>query len=118
MFILIYVLALALGFAVSIMLAWQLYLISSGETAVENYDNDRYTKVAKQRGTEFINSFDLGRRKNLTLFFNIGPSGYPLWTLFVPVRLPPYTDGWSWARRPGMSQHLGINAEDELTDED
>lgn len=70
-FILIYVVAIALDLAVFIMLSWQLYLISSGyvmlerltsrhpividellrRTTVENYDHDRYQKLAKQRGT-------------------------------------------------------------------
>jgi len=117
-YITLYVLALALGFSVGIMLAWQLHLISIGETSVESHDNARYVKVAKQRGTEFVNSFDLGWKKNFTLFFNIGPSGYSLWVLFLPLRCPPYTDGWSWARRPGMTRHSGINDDDELTDED
>jgi len=117
-YIIEYVLAFALGLSVGVMLAWQLHLISGGETSVESHDNARYVKVASQRGTEFVNSFDLGWKKNLVLFFNIGRSGYSSWTLFLPVRCSPYTDGWSWARRPGMSRHSGINDEDELTDED
>lgn len=117
-FVLVYILAVALAFAVGVMLLWQLYLISRGETTVENYDNARYVEVAKRRGTEFINCYDLGYPKNLALFFNIGPQGYTPWTLILPVRCMPYTDGWSWARRPGMVRHQGVDTDDELTDDE
>ena len=43
---LIYILSLALSFAVSIMLAWHLYLISRGESTVENYDFARYREMS------------------------------------------------------------------------
>ncbi|KAF9510519.1 hypothetical protein BS47DRAFT_64846 [Hydnum rufescens UP504] len=119
-YIIEYVLAFALGLSVGVMLAWQLHLISGGETSVESHDNARYVKVASQRGTEFVNSFDLGWKKTWCCFLiSVGQdSEYSSWTLFLPVRCSPYTDGWSWARRPGMSRHSGINDEDELTDED
>ncbi|KAF8332380.1 zf-DHHC-domain-containing protein [Cantharellus anzutake] len=117
-FMLVYILAVALGFAVGVMLFWQLRLVYRGETAVENHDNARYTGIAKKRGNEFINSFDLGLTRNFLMFFNIGPQGYSAWTLIVPARCMPYTDGWSWARRPGMDRHQGIEAEDELTDDE
>jgi len=74
-YIIEYVLAFALGLSLGVMLAWQLHFISVGETSVESHDNPRYVKVASQRGTEFVNSFDLGWKKNLVLFFNIGRSG-------------------------------------------
>lgn len=115
-YVLIYVMALALGFAVSIMLFWHLYLVSSAESTVENYDFARYREVAKTRGTEFVNSYDLGRMKNLTLFFNLGPSGYPLYTLLLPLRCAPCSDGVSWTRRPGYTKHSGIGEGDEMTD--
>jgi palmitoyltransferase len=30
----------------------------------------------------------------------------------------PYTDGRSWARRPGYESHRGVEQGEELTDED
>ena len=30
----------------------------------------------------------------------------------------PYTDGRSWARKPGLNSHAGIRPGDELTDDD
>ena len=44
---------------------------------------------------------------------------YSSWlTLFLPLRLNPYTDGYAWARKDGYDKHLGILKGEELTDED
>lgn len=50
-YVLIYVLSLALGFAVGIMLMWHLYLISRAESTVENHDHTRYEQISSSRGT-------------------------------------------------------------------
>ena len=42
----------------------------------------------------------------------------PYYTLFFPFRVPPYTDGRSWARREGYDRHKGIRPGEELTDEE
>jgi hypothetical protein len=42
----------------------------------------------------------------------------PLYTLFLPFRVPPYTDGRSWARRQGYTQHHGVQQGEELTDDE
>ena len=42
----------------------------------------------------------------------------PYYTLLLPLRIEPYTDGRSWARRPGFDRHLGLRPGEELTDED
>jgi palmitoyltransferase len=42
----------------------------------------------------------------------------PIYTLFLPLRVPPYTDGRSWARRAGMERHHGVDLGEELTDEE
>ena len=59
-FILTYILAVALGLAVTVMLTWHLYLVSTGQTSVENHDFDIYKKVAERRKETFVNSWDLG----------------------------------------------------------
>ena len=59
-FILTYILAVALGLAVTVMLTWHLYLVSTGQTSVENHDFDVYKKVAERRKETFVNSWDLG----------------------------------------------------------
>ncbi|KDQ52698.1 hypothetical protein JAAARDRAFT_183961 [Jaapia argillacea MUCL 33604] len=117
-FILTYILSGVLFLAVGIMLSWHLWGIVNGETSVESQDHEVYRKIAKGRGDTFVNSYDLGKRKNLEVFFNVGQDGYPLWTLCFPFRIEPYTDGRTWARREGYERHLGVREGDELTDED
>ncbi|KAI0819261.1 DHHC palmitoyltransferase-domain-containing protein [Trametes gibbosa] len=117
-FLLTFILSVVLCLAVSAMAGWHLYMVACGETSVETQDHEQYRKIASQRGETFINSYDLGWRKNLQLFFNVGPDGYPLYTLLVPLRIEPYTNGRAWARRAGFEQHLGVRPGEELTDED
>jgi len=117
-FILIYILSIVLCLAVAIMLLWHLWSVCKGETSVEGQDHEVYRDVAKQRGDTFVNSYDLGKLKNLELFFNIGEGGYPLYTLILPLRIHPYTDGRAWARREGFDRHLGVRQGEELTDEE
>ncbi|GJE89925.1 hypothetical protein PsYK624_060370 [Phanerochaete sordida] len=117
-FLLIYLLAMVMAFAVTVMGGFQLLAVSNGETTVESQDNDQYRKIARSRGEAFANSYDLGRLKNLELFFNVGKDAYPLYTLVIPLRVEPYTDGRSWARRAGLDRHPGVRIGEELTDED
>lgn len=117
-FVLVYVLAVTLSIAVSVMLWWHLSSIMKGETTVETHDNYEYTNQAQHRGETFINSYDLGKSRNLKLFFNIGSTGYTPWALLLPLKTAPYSDGWSWVRREGLSGHSGIDLNDQLTDEE
>ncbi|KAI6115550.1 zf-DHHC-domain-containing protein [Pisolithus croceorrhizus] len=118
LFITTYILSLVLSLAVAVMLAWHMWGVARGETAVEAQDHEVYAKWAKERGETFINSYDLGTRRNLTLFFNVGEGRYPLYTLFLPLRLEPYTNGYAWAHREGFNRHRGVREGEELTDGD
>ena len=42
----------------------------------------------------------------------------PWYTLVLPLRTLPYTDGRAWARKPGHERHRGVRAGEELTDEE
>lgn len=117
-FLMEYILAVVMFFAVTVMGGYHLWSIANAETTVESQDHEHYRKIAKSRGDVFVNSYDLGKLKNLELFFNVGKDGYPLYTLFLPLRIEPYTDGRSWARRQGMERHPGVHIGEELTDED
>ncbi|KAB5593398.1 Aspartyl-tRNA synthetase [Ceratobasidium theobromae] len=117
-YIIVYILSLALGLAVLVMLLWNIYQIGKGVTTVEGYDHGIYADRARSRGETFVNSYDLGFFKNLAYFFNVIPSGYPLWVLLLPLRTAPYTNGFAWARRQGYTQHAGFREEDEMTDDD
>ncbi|GLB45772.1 putative DHHC palmitoyltransferase family protein, partial [Lyophyllum shimeji] len=107
-FIITYLLSVVLCLAVGIMLAYHLYGVARAETSVEGQDFEVYRRKARERGETFVNSYDLGPRRNLQLFFNIGEAGYPIHTLLLPLRLAPYTDGRHWARREGFERHAGV----------
>ncbi|KAM5539275.1 hypothetical protein V8D89_007148 [Ganoderma adspersum] len=117
-FMLTFILAGVLCMAVTAMAGWHLYMIACGETSVESQDHEHYRRVARERGESFVNCYDMGYLRNLQLFFNVGPDGYPYYTLLLPFRIEPYSDGRAWARRQGFEQHLGVRPGEELTDED
>jgi len=117
-YIMTYILSVVICLAVGVMVSFHLWGIANGETSVEAQDHEVYRTRAKSRGETFINSYDLGKLKNLQLFFNIGESGYPLYTLIFPLRISPYTDGRAWARRDGYERHHGVRRGEELTDEE
>ncbi|GAA6012934.1 hypothetical protein JCM11491_006234 [Sporobolomyces phaffii] len=108
-----------MGLAVFVMACAQLKLVVQNETSVESSDNHWYHKVAKSQGKEFKNPYDLGWRENLTDFFNVGTgAGRHHWiTVFLPVSIPPASDGWHWTKRDNWAA-TSISFEDELTDEE
>ncbi len=56
-YILTFVLALVLGFAVTIMALWHLWTTAKGETSVESQDNEHYRYVARHRGEVSCSAF-------------------------------------------------------------
>jgi len=72
---LIYTLSGVLGFAVAVMLAFHVWTLLASETTVEAQDHDAYRRRAAEREEDFVNSYDLGRWRNLEAFFNIGEGG-------------------------------------------
>ena len=50
--------------------------------------------------------------------FISSPHSSPYYTLILPLRIEPYTDGRSWARKPGLERHPGVEVGEELTDEE
>ncbi|WFD44847.1 protein S-acyltransferase [Malassezia psittaci] len=119
-FIMLYTIAVVMGFAVFILAVWHLYLVASGETSVESQDNAHYRSMAKERKEQFINVYDLGWVRNLQIFFNTGRGlDYGFYTLLLPQRIEPYSDGWHFAKNPRLSgSHSGISREEEFTDDD
>ena len=57
------------------LMGWHLYMVSHGETSIEAHDNNYLDTKAKAEGLIYLNPYDLGRRRNLELFFNVGPGG-------------------------------------------
>jgi palmitoyltransferase len=82
------------GVAVPVLGGWHVYLASRGETSIESHDNHYLEGKAKAEGLVspligrwykivkgklivqiYLNPYDLGRKRNLQLFFNVGPGG-------------------------------------------
>lgn len=57
------------------------------------------------------------RSPNLTLHARLSVHS-PLYTLLLPLRTAPYTDGTRWIKRDGLTWHGGIKEGEEYTDED
>ena len=56
----IFVLAISVGAALSGLLGWHLFLISTGQTTVEFYINRARREKARARGVLYANPYDLG----------------------------------------------------------
>ncbi|GAA6038892.1 hypothetical protein JCM8097_000559 [Rhodosporidiobolus ruineniae] len=112
------VLALIMGLAVFVMAVQQLIMVEKNETSVESLDNDWYRKLSKARGQTFRNPYDLGSKlENLSEFFNVGEGRYHWSTIFLPVAVPPTSDGWTWRKHADWRENQ-LTYEDELTDEE
>ncbi|WFD26462.1 protein S-acyltransferase [Malassezia nana] len=128
LYLLIWVKAFVMGLAVMAFAFWHLHMIARGETSVENQDHgtykwlmkEHYARSAKQRQQSFVNVYSLGWRRNFQVFFNCGPGmTYSYYTLLLPLKIEPYSDGWHWAKRAGLQgSHGGIAPEEEFTDDE
>ena len=63
------------GVAVPVLCAWHVYMVARGETSIESHDNAYFETKAKAEGLKYINPYDLGYKRNLQEFFNLGPKG-------------------------------------------
>ncbi len=70
--LLTFALAAAMALGLGVMAFWQLILVAHGETSVESHDNAHYDTLARRKGQKFTNVYDLGPKRNLELFFNVG----------------------------------------------
>ncbi|KAG0698360.1 hypothetical protein DFH29DRAFT_1081797 [Suillus ampliporus] len=108
-YILTYTLSIVLCIVVFVMLCWHLWSVSRGDYCRGIEDHEAYKRIAKDRGDNFVNFYDLGKSTNLRLFFNIGPNGCPSYTLVLPLRIMPYTDGPLWAAKFDLDDDLEYN---------
>jgi len=86
----LFLMALAVGLAVGLMLAWHLYLVLTGQTTIGFYYNRYRAHVAKKRGEVYHNEYDLGYRANWQFFFGRGRFWFS-WLL--PTLDPPPGNG-------------------------
>lgn len=64
--------------------------------------------------------YSLGWLRNFQVFFNVGPGmAYSYYTLLLPLKIEPYSDGWHWAKRRGLGgNHDGVAPGEEFTDDE
>jgi len=91
-----FVITISICLALGFMLAWQLYLVLSGQTTIEFYYNRYMSKSHNNKGENWENPYDLGWRKNFQLFFGAGKYWFS-WLL--PFQRPPPGDGIVWISR-------------------
>jgi len=85
-----FTMCLAVGFAVSLLYSWHIYLVLSGQTTIEFYQNQMKRSQMARRGEVFSNRFDQGRVKNFQAVFGKGRYWFS-WML--PRTSPPGSDG-------------------------
>jgi len=102
-----FIITLSVCLALSMMLAWHLYLAVSGQTTIEFYYNRQKKVQAQMKGEAWQSEYNLGMKKNFQLFF--GPGKYWFsWTL--PTTKPSPGDGISYPTRTTIgssSEYLG-----------
>eukprot|EP00741_Cyanophora_paradoxa_P023286 tig00000254_g22493.t1 len=86
---------------VSFMLAWHMYLLSTGQTTIEFYSNRERAAAARRRGEAGGNEYDLGCRLNLRDAFGAGR--FP-WSWLMPSLGPPPGDGHSFPTLRGLAR--------------
>jgi len=88
-----FVISVSVGIAISMLLAWHVYLVLSAQTTIEFYGNRSKSRKMRHHGRVFINKFDLGRTRNFQAIFGRGRFWFS-WML--PSRRKPEGDGITW----------------------
>ncbi|KAI9208652.1 DHHC palmitoyltransferase-domain-containing protein [Polychytrium aggregatum] len=101
-----FLLAFALIFGVGSLMSWHTYLVLTGQTTIEYYDNQSKRKLARLRGDVYINEFDLGTIRNARIFFGIGKK-FPWYTILLPIAVPPLGDG-----RTYLTSHAFLSSQE------
>jgi len=91
-----FVITLSVGIAVSLMLAFHVYLALSAQTTIEFYFNKFTNKGRRHRGEVFMNQYDLGRSKNWHAVFGVGRY---MWSWLMPSLAAPPGDGIEYMTR-------------------
>mmetsp|Transcript_30520 Transcript_30520/g.78965 ORF Transcript_30520/g.78965 Transcript_30520/m.78965 type:complete len:342 (-) Transcript_30520:9-1034(-) len=65
------VLSLAVSISLLILFSWHVYLVLTGQTTIDVYQNRERAAEARRRGQRFVNAFDLGPRRNWQETFDV-----------------------------------------------
>jgi len=93
------VLALSVSIAVGILLFWHVYLIATGQTTIEWYNNRMHTADARKRGATYANPWDLGFVSNVGMVLGTRSDPFKWMWWIWPTRALPPGDGLTFGSR-------------------
>jgi len=108
-----FMLCLSVGLAVFCLLAFHCYLLLTAQTTIEFHGNCSKRRRARNRGTSWINPYDLGPKENWQLVYG---SRHPLISLLPSNRDPeflPFPIGGKLIRRHPKGRDTAVSSERE-----
>eukprot|EP01114_Cavostelium_apophysatum_P002358 TRINITY_DN12096_c0_g1_i1.p1 TRINITY_DN12096_c0_g1~~TRINITY_DN12096_c0_g1_i1.p1 ORF type:complete len:294 (+),score=17.92 TRINITY_DN12096_c0_g1_i1:91-972(+) len=78
------------------------FLLLSGQTQIEFYENAPRKKMCKREGIPFSHPYDLGKRKNFQLFFGTGSQDWWWITFLWPSTKPVPGDGINFPTKSSL----------------
>jgi len=100
-----FVLSLAIFIALSCLWGWHVYLVVTGQTTIEFYNNKREKSKICKKGERWINKFNLGAKYNWQeVFDERGRYWWISWAL--PRRRPHSMTGVFWPTVYNLENHL------------
>ena len=102
----VFVLCLAVLFALTLFIGWHSYLAATNQTTIEFYSNRMEALDARKRGERWVNPWSMGIRRNLEQVFGLSRN---VLSWLVPSRKPPPGDGMNFPTNPecewGANEH-------------
>ena len=96
----IFIITSSVGFAVSILFFWHVYLLLTAQTTIEFYGNRTRAARSRSRGEIFRNPYDLGTWRN---WCQVMGDGNPLVAVLPSLRRPPWPP-WPSLKRNAVDQ--------------
>eukprot|EP00048_Salpingoeca_helianthica_P023792 m.27205 g.27205 ORF g.27205 m.27205 type:complete len:331 (+) comp8997_c0_seq2:74-1066(+) len=91
-----FVLTAAVLFALGILLFWHVYLVSTGQTTIEFYNNMTLKAEARDRKERWVNPYNFGAARNWRTFLGLVDGRTFARNILLPSAHPPVGDGLTW----------------------
>ena len=98
----VFILVLAVLFALTLFLGWHSYLVASNQTTIEFYSNRMDAFDARKRGERWVNRWSVGVRGNFEQVFGMSRN---VFSWLLPSRKPPPGDGMNFPLNPEGEWH-------------
>lgn len=92
----LWILCAVISFALGLLTSWHMYLVSVGETSIEQLINKKERKRAKSKNTTYTNPYDLGIINNWKLLLGFDNFYSFIIRVLLPCNRPPVGDGIIW----------------------